>query len=202
MEDVAARLGVSKGTLYLYVASKEALFELAVRYADAPDTFKEPAKLPLPTPAPGAVMEYVGSRLASDESFRAFGDLLRAPASADPQSELAQIVHALYRALHENRHAIKLVDVCAIDHPELSGSWFGSARGGVTALLAPFLERRIGEGLYSSVPDVELTARYILETVMLWAIHIHWDPHPEDIDHDRIEDTVVPFIVRGLINPT
>ena len=35
MEDVAAALGVAKGTLYLYVESKEALFDLVVRCADA-----------------------------------------------------------------------------------------------------------------------------------------------------------------------
>ena len=31
LEDVAARAGVSKGTLYLYFASKEALFKAVVR---------------------------------------------------------------------------------------------------------------------------------------------------------------------------
>ena len=31
MDDVAALVGVAKGTLYLYVESKEALFDLAVR---------------------------------------------------------------------------------------------------------------------------------------------------------------------------
>ena len=34
MADVAAALGVAKGTLYLYVESKEALFDLVCRYAD------------------------------------------------------------------------------------------------------------------------------------------------------------------------
>jgi len=34
MSDVASALGVAKGTLYLYVDSKEALFDLVARYAD------------------------------------------------------------------------------------------------------------------------------------------------------------------------
>ena len=34
MADVAKALGVAKGTLYLYVESKEALFDLVVRSAD------------------------------------------------------------------------------------------------------------------------------------------------------------------------
>ena len=36
MADVAAALGVAKGTVYLSVESKEALFDLVARYADAP----------------------------------------------------------------------------------------------------------------------------------------------------------------------
>ena len=40
MDEVARQLGVSKGSLYLYVESKEALFDLCVRYAD--DGGKQP----------------------------------------------------------------------------------------------------------------------------------------------------------------
>ena len=35
MADVAARMGVAKGTLYLYVESKDALFDAVLRHADA-----------------------------------------------------------------------------------------------------------------------------------------------------------------------
>jgi len=52
MDDVADALGVAKGTLYLYVESKEALFDLVCRSADAP--FETPPTLPLRTPASGA----------------------------------------------------------------------------------------------------------------------------------------------------
>ena len=36
MVDVAQAMGVAKGTVYLYVESKEALFDAVVRYADQP----------------------------------------------------------------------------------------------------------------------------------------------------------------------
>ena len=50
MEDVANALGVAKGTLYLYVESKEALFDLVIRHADRPGT--EP-DFPVKSPKPG-----------------------------------------------------------------------------------------------------------------------------------------------------
>ena len=50
MDDIARDLGVSKGTVYLYVESKEALFDLCVRYADDAQASNAISALPLPTP--------------------------------------------------------------------------------------------------------------------------------------------------------
>ena len=47
MADVADAMGVAKGTVYLYVESKEALFDLAVRLADSPRPLTPPLNLPL-----------------------------------------------------------------------------------------------------------------------------------------------------------
>jgi hypothetical protein len=48
MADVAAAIGVAKGTLYLYVESKEALFDLALRYADAVEPVASPVAVSRP----------------------------------------------------------------------------------------------------------------------------------------------------------
>src|SRR5215831_7835654 len=66
MADVAEALGVAKGTVYLCVESKEALFDVALRYADAPRPIAAPATLPIPTPARGRTLRYVQERLARD----------------------------------------------------------------------------------------------------------------------------------------
>src|SRR5262249_60488245 len=50
MEDVAAAVGIAKGTLYLYVDSKEALFDLVARFADGPRPLPNPLKLPILRP--------------------------------------------------------------------------------------------------------------------------------------------------------
>src|SRR5258708_36324310 len=66
MADVAGAMGVAKGTLYLYVESKEALFDLVCRQADVPAPRALPAKLPLATPSSKATLEYIASRLAEN----------------------------------------------------------------------------------------------------------------------------------------
>jgi AcrR family transcriptional regulator len=56
MADVAAAMGVAKGTVYLYVESKEALFDLSLRYADAAKPPAAPRRLPIGTPRAGATL--------------------------------------------------------------------------------------------------------------------------------------------------
>ena len=199
IENIAARAGVSKGTVYLCVQSKAALFDLALRYADAPDLFEPPEQLPIPTPAEGATWRYVSERLSSNPGLLELTDRLTRDPGDDAAAELEGAISALYRLLADNRWAIKLVDTSALDHPDLAGLWHVVGRNGITSLLEPFIQRRIQAGQYSPVPDIPVTARFVLESCMLWAVHIHWDPHPEPLNHPVVEDALVQHLSRGLL---
>ena len=72
MEDVAKRVNISKGAIYLCVESKEALFELALRKADRREPFEVPDELPLPTPSPEYVVDFIRTRLAEEMTFPSF----------------------------------------------------------------------------------------------------------------------------------
>src|SRR5579864_3725234 len=56
--DIAREMGVAPGTIYLYVESKEALFELVLQRAIAGDAFTFPAQRPVPSPEPGALLTH------------------------------------------------------------------------------------------------------------------------------------------------
>ncbi len=71
MEDVAEALGVAKGTVYLYVENKEALFDLVCRSADRP--FEQPPELPAKSPAAGATIRYIVDRLTAGQVMPALG---------------------------------------------------------------------------------------------------------------------------------
>lgn len=199
MSDVAEAMGVAKGTLYLYVESKEALFDLALRYADAPERFEKPPALPIPTPKPGATAAYVRERLERNRALPALSAALARKRVADVRRELESIVRELYGALARSRRGIKLVDRSAPDHPDLAAIWFRGGREGLMALLEEYLKNRIRSGKLRSVPDVPAAARLIIENVVFWAVHRHWDPHPQKVDDAVAEDTVVRFILGALV---
>jgi AcrR family transcriptional regulator len=198
MSDVADALGVAKGTVYLYVESKEALFDLVVRAADAPRPLRPPGPLPLRTPKAGATLRYVRDRLAAGAQLATLTAALQRKRTRDARAELRGICEELYAVLARNRHGIQLIDRSARDQPELAALWFEGSRGGLVRLLADHLRRRIEEGALRAVPDVDAAARLILETLAFWAVHRHWDSHPQPIRDETARDTAVSFVVNAL----
>ena len=95
MSDVADVLGVAKGTLYLYVESKEALFDLAIRSADRSVPLEVPARLPLPTPEPGSTVAYARTELAQGAQMPQLLEAIASPTVADLDSELDSIVREI-----------------------------------------------------------------------------------------------------------
>jgi AcrR family transcriptional regulator len=198
MADVAKALGVAKGTLYLYVESKDALFDLVIRCADQDRPFEKSPTLPIRTPKPGATLKYVRERLAKNQVPATLTAALGRSRVRDPRAELEDIVRELYDALAHNRRGIKLLDRAAPDYPELAALWFQGARGGLVGLLGQYLEDRSRRKLLRPVPDAAVAARLLIETVVFWAVHRHWDPHPQRVDESVAEETVVRFIVGAL----
>jgi AcrR family transcriptional regulator len=198
MADVAAALGVAKGTLYLYVESKEALFDLVARYADAPRPFAERPALPVPTPRPGATVRWVRERVARSQMPDALVRALDRSRVSDVRVELEEIVRELYGTLAANRRGIKLLDRSARDYPELAALWFEGARGGLIAALTRYLEDRARRKYLRPMTDTTVAARLLIETLTFWAVHRHWDAHPQSVDDRTAEDTVVHFVVNAL----
>ncbi len=198
MADVAEALGVAKGTLYLCVESKEALFDVALRYADAPRPIAAPPTLPVPTPARGRTLRYVQERLASDPASPTLREALgrgRVNASAE---ELAKIVRELHRGhgsksdLHQARGPLR---------GRVSGAGeglVGTGRGVLLAQLTTYLESGIRLRRFRAVPDPAVAARLVMETLVFWAVHRHWDPAPQPVDPRAVEEMVVQMLVDAL----
>ena len=198
MDDVAEALGVAKGTLYVYVESKDALFDLVVRCADRQEMFVEVPRLPIPTPKRGATIAYVRQRLVENKTLPTLATALARTRGAAPRGEFQKIVRELYDAVERNRYGLKLLDRTARDQPDLAALWFEGARDGLLATLTEYLKREIRRGVMKEVADVSVAARFIIETVVFWGVHRYWDPHPQVVDDVASRETAIRLIVNAL----
>lgn len=209
MQDVADVLGLAKGTLYGYAATKEALFAVAVRYGDDLEPLPDIGALPVRAPANGELAELVAARLAAEIADLALAKALgrdRLPATrVEAAAELSGIVVDLYERLSRNRVAIKLVDRCAPELPELGRVWSETGRGDQMTGMEAYLDSRQRAGLLTLPGPVDLVARTTVELCVLWGVHCHFDPAPlatsTAYDDATVAATLAAMITRSMNAP-
>lgn len=196
MQDVADALGVAKGTVYGYVENKDALLGAALRFADGVEPLPEVATLPVRAPVEGELAAMVAERLRDEIGQLRLVEALSKRRRGPLAVELSEIITNLYDTLSQHRVSIKLVDRCAPELPELADVWFGQGRSGLVVVLTEYLQRRKALRLPGPAP---LVARTILETCVLWAVHLHWDPARQPVDTAAVPATLAGLLTRGLL---
>jgi len=193
MTDVGSELGLSHALLYKFVESKEALFQLALLGAAAPDRLAE-LPTPLPTPAPGETLKPLADWTAGNTSFPFIKAALTTDACADIRAEFHGVVDEYYSAIEDNRELLALLERSAADLPDLRELYFGKSRRGQVDMLVEYVERRSQSGYLRTFPDAALATQFIVETVAWFAWHRR--DHPDPIDAD---DRVVRRSVQRLL---
>jgi AcrR family transcriptional regulator len=191
--DVAARLGVSVGTIYRYVDSKEALFHLAVletlgRVEDAP---------PAPVEVTGlsdtiAVLraEIVGHRI-----WPTLAAAARGPAPADARAEAELIGGELYDSIAARAAIIRLLDRCAHEAPELTEVFDRGVRIPLMNDLVAWVVRRGGAG---GRAHAEALARGAMEAVAWLAKNRPADPTAAHISDAQAREAAIRIFANAF----
>lgn len=184
MDDVAARLGVSKGTVYRSVESKDALLVAVLAHADDPATlpssgFAEPTGLEelatsLPAQLARSFSELDLVRLADGSAALAVSRAARA-------EQLTRTAAEVFELMTRHRVRIMVLDRCAAEVPEFA-SWFDAGRYALVDLWEAYLER-IADDLDPTLDRAAL-ARTVVELITLWAVKMPWDPSPRPYPAD------------------
>jgi len=190
MADIARDMGVAPGTLYLYVESKEALFDLVIRFHWLDEQILTD-QLPLPTPPPGRTLERLRSRL---------DDLAYLPglASDDSAEALERLLEEIFNRVWRYREGIVLIERSAQDWPELADLFYLRFRARVLAQLTAFFERLSRERWWPERTRPSIAARFVIETIAWFAMHRYRDRVPMTEDDAEIHDSVIGLLVRAL----
>jgi len=196
--DVAEQLGLSHALLYKYVEGKEALLELAVRYAMDPAADLE-AVTPLPTPSRGHILELIRRGLPVGGAFPVLRAALDAGPGGDAATELAGIIDELYGFVERNRLLLLLLERLVDDYPGLSSGGVGDRKRTHNALLAEFLASRAAGGGLRPLADPEIGAHFLRESVAWFAQHRQRDPDAAGIDDERARVAVRELLLAAFV---
>ncbi|MFN0247392.1 MAG: TetR/AcrR family transcriptional regulator [Kofleriaceae bacterium] len=198
MSDVAAEAGVSHGTLYLYVESKEALFRLLLDrgLGAAP----APSALPLKSPSASALATRMEEAIAANFALPKLDTALKRRAVKDAASELADVIDEFYERTLVTRQAADVVERSARDVPELAAVFYGKVRNDLFGRMERLITRRIASGHYRD-HDARVLARMIIESVTTFARHIYNDVEPPAFDLASARSVIVRTLVAGVVIP-
>jgi AcrR family transcriptional regulator len=184
MDDIAERLGVSKGTIYRAVDSKEILFAAVIAWADTPDDL--PADGLASTHGLAAVASAVATELSDAvvglELAAIVADCKRLRSANAFGDEIERIAIGLHQVMRSRRTAIMVLDRCASEISDLAAVWFGDGRYALVDLWHDYLTLRSAH-LTDDV-DPAILARTIVEIVTTWAVKMPWDPAPRPYPDD------------------
>ena len=197
MAEVAAEAGLSSGSVFTYVESKEALFHLV--FAKGFGHFAEGLPLlPLATPAPGETVRLIEQGLRRAEAPRLMA-ALQEHKPRDVRVELSGIVEERYGLLESLWPLLAVIEQSAVDLPELEEFYYGRTRPAYFAQLVRYLEDRVAGGYFTSMADAEVAARIVSETIVWFSWHRHEGRDALLFDDDLTRRTVVEFICAALL---
>jgi Tetracyclin repressor-like, C-terminal domain len=116
----------------------------------------------------------------------------------DVQRELLSIIDEHYEFVERNRRLLALIERSVLDLPELFDLYFKKLRRTLFRQYSQYLERRIEAGVLREVPDVQVAARFIAETIAWFAWHRHDDPDSATIRDDMARQTVRVLLVEAF----
>jgi AcrR family transcriptional regulator len=162
MSDIARISAVAQGTLYLYVKSKEALFWLALQRAMGEELVTEPVE--------GELLAHVQQKLTLSLSMP-----LLWGATATNVPPLMPTLGEIWDSIERYASAIRLVERCAQDWPELAAMFYSELRPTLLRKITAYLEAGAEQGVLRRVSDPALAARVVIEAMAWFAIHRHGD---------------------------
>jgi AcrR family transcriptional regulator len=200
MQDIARRMGVSPGSLYNYVESKEALFHWIVERGADDGVIETPAELPIRTPPPVLAQKRLREQLAASFQLPAFEAACGRRRVTDAAAELETIARELYDRISRNRRPMAVVERSAVDLPELFDVYFVELRRDFFRRLARYVERRQRSGHFRGDLDPGVAARVVVETITYFARHRFGDQDPGLLrDDDLVRENVVRMVVASLL---
>lgn len=190
MDDVASRLGVSKGTVYNSVDSKASLLAAVLLYADDPATVPAAG---LPSITLDGLAALVPPAIAAEVATLPIVD---PPKEADDIGPvLERLVGEQFSMMAKQRTRIMVLDRCVGDIPQLAGPWYDAGRYAVEDHWVRWLDEHVGSS--AAAVDSRVLARTIVELITLWAVKMPWDPAPRAYTADPGPPCVA--LVRNLV---
>ena len=199
MADVAKAMGVAVGTVYLYVESKEALFDLVIRYGSTADAgWLDQLEIPVASPAPGATMAYL-KKVFDETEWPCLAAALGKKKAKNPAEELAGVLGEQYALIRQHRRGLLLLTRSAMEFPGLVEVFVLGLRNKLLEQLVRYIGLRAEAGQFRKPADPASTAALMIQAITWANLQRPLDPGLAALEEETFERSTLEFLVHGLL---
>lgn len=198
MADIAKEMGIAVGTLYLYVKSKEALFDLVLRHGIESSLPLESLELPLQDADLNQTRQFIEQTLME----HAHWPLLQAAIAArKPPAALATewraMLAEIYALLERHCWGLRMVNSSAHDFPWLAEIFLLRFRQGLLTDLARFFTQRAADGLDEA--KAQALAYFVVENIASAVLHRQGDPVYTHFPAPLLRETLLNLLEHAIV---
>ena len=199
LDKIAGSAGLTSGALYTYFGSKEALFDFVIRKSILNLTPEQWPEIPVATPSPNSTLEFLKNELPKISFIPILTKALETDDCPDPKKELEQIVGNLFDTREKNRIIAIILYMSSFDWPELNEVCQFEIIITKRFLLKRYLEKRISQKLFNTVPDIEYATSVVEGSINLFTINRSLLLAGSEVDLVKARATVIQAVARFLI---
>lgn len=198
--DVAKAMGVAVGTVYLYVESKEALFDLVVRHTALEDpAWLDALEIPVKTPPPGATVEFLRESFGRSGQWPILEAALTREKADDPRAELEDVLREQYGLMRRHRMGLVLLTRSALEFPGLVEVFVLGLRRELLIRLERYIELRVAAGQFRQPGNNYATSAVLTQTIAWANLQRPFDPGFLMLDEPMVEAATLDVLVQGLL---
>lgn len=198
MSHIALEAGIAPGTLYLYFASKESLFNFLLKHIFSGRQDFDAVSFPIKSYSWDAEIASEKNAFVSSKLSALLHEAVHRENIEDVSKEFENIVRNLFSTMATYRDGITILLQSSLNWPQLADFYVSIVKD-LLELLAAYLDKRIGQGLIREVPSVTLSARLILESIGWFAVHRHRAMHQVAFSEKMAEETVVDALMHAFL---
>jgi AcrR family transcriptional regulator len=198
LSDVAGLCEISAGTVYGYVASKEALFHLAV--AHAVGALERDVQLPYRVVAPSDTLALIKTVSRKRARWPLLKAALTVATVDDVAAEARGIAKELYRLVQQERRIVWMIEKCLDELADIAKFYNRSVRGRYRADFSNYVQMRSKSGDFADFANPVPASHAIIEMVAWLGMHRHRDPITARISEGVAEQTAETLVSRALLS--
>jgi AcrR family transcriptional regulator len=200
LQDIVYDTMVAKGSVYTYVQSKEALFFLALYWADHVRSPRPHRRRPVQAPDPETMRKYVLERLEPIGALPKLDTEPPARTLKEARRELGAALYQIYRQFTRNRTSVRLIARCRREHPVLAA--MPAKPMGLPAVpkIARFLE--IHQENLPKGQHPLLLASITVRALAYFGVYRPYPPLACRASSLMMGAALVDMLVRGTLRPT